>query len=140
MAGILAPSEHTNIASKLIDIRKARKEFKDEWLVNMTMTNFRASTDTTRVIISVFLYHMIATPGLQDRLHKEVDQARRAGLSDPPQFAERQTLPLMEAVLAESHRLHSSLGHHLPQVVPDGGITIEGTYLPAGVCDLIDNN
>jgi len=98
------------------------------------MTNFGAGTDTTGVIISILLYHMVATPGLQERLYKGNFQARLDGLSEPPQFPERQTLPLLEAVLAESHRLHSLLGHHLSRVVIDGGITIEGAYLAAGVC------
>lgn len=130
----MAQSEDTNIANKLIDIQKGRKEFRDDWLVNMTMTGFGAGTDTIGVIISVFLYYAVVTPGLQERLHKEIDEARSNGLvSSSPQFGQKQSLPLLEAVLSESTRLHPSIAHHLPRVVPEGGLTVEGTYLPAGV-------
>jgi cytochrome P450 len=123
------------MAEKLIALHCEKKEFREDWLVNMTMTNFGAGVETTSITMSTALYYIVKTPGIQQRVQKEVDDAKKTGkLSDPPRLGEMQTsLPFLDACISESMRLHPVVGTTLPRVVPEGGVEIENHFLPAGV-------
>lgn len=70
----------------------------------------------------------------QERLHRELDDAKRTGrLTQPiPTLDECLAMPYLQATANEAMRLHTSVGTVLERVVPSGGATFEGFFLPAG--------
>ena len=105
----------------------------------MTMTNFGAGVETTAGTVSVLINNIVRR-GLQERVHREIDAARREGkLSSPPRPGEmKQHLPFLSACLKESMRLFSITGMPLVRTVPETGLELEGYYLPPGVRHLFD--
>lgn len=56
--------------------------------------------------------------------------------SKPVKLRETQSLSYLQAVLKEGMRIHPSVAFILPRYVPQGGCTIAGKILPAGVSQL----
>jgi cytochrome P450 len=107
----------------------------DSWVTSMCMTNYGAGIETTAITIST-LINFIVGQNCQERVHEEIDKARKEGqLSNPPKLREmKEHLPYLTACLNESMRLHPVVGMPLVRTVPDGGCELEGYFLPAGVC------
>jgi len=80
------------------------------------------------------LYRLLKNPEAHARLRAEIDQATEDNkLSKPAQLRETQSLAYLQAVIKEGMRIHPSVAFILPRHVPEGGCTIAGKYLPAGV-------
>lgn len=100
----------------------------------MCISGFNAGVETIGITISTFLSFVISQPGCQERIQKEIDDARAAGaLSTIPKMKEIESLPYLNACLSESKRLHPPFAHPLARVVPKDGVELEGHWLPAGV-------
>ena len=68
--------------------------------------------------------------GYYDQLQKEVDGAFNDP-SGPLDWEILAHLPFLNAVINEALRLASP--YYLPRIVPKGGVTIDGDYIPGGV-------
>lgn len=103
----------------------------------MVRTNVGAGSETIGATVSSVLEAVASRPNVQARVNEEIDLARKEKrLSDPPKLEELENaLPYLQAVMQESARLRPVVGMTLLRVVPDGGVTIGGHYLPAGVCN-----
>ncbi|KAI0480052.1 cytochrome P450 [Xylariaceae sp. FL0804] len=91
-----------------------------------------AGTDTTAVTLTYLTWAVLRRPALQRRLEAEVarlDLDRDGGLGDAELEAR---LPLLNSVIAETLRLYGAAPGSLPRVVPDGGATLGGHFVPAG--------
>lgn len=101
----------------------------------MILTNFGAGVETIGLTVSEVLVRAIETPGVQAKIHAEVDKARSEGrISDSLRLGDLQReLPYLQACLDEAMRLHSAIGVMLPRTVPSGGTTIDGYFIPEGV-------
>ena len=64
-----------------------------------------------------------------ERLRGELDHA---SLSFLPQYRETNSLPYLNAVVKEALRLHAPVGVVLERLVPKGGVTLCGRFLPEG--------
>ena len=100
----------------------------------MCMTNFGAGVETIGITVSTLIAAVVRN-GCQDSIYNEIDTALQEGrLSKTPKLRELQdTLPYLNACIQESMRLHAVVGMPLVRVVPDGGVELEGKFLPAGV-------
>lgn len=130
------PQEYPNdIAGKLFQLQAEKGVLKDIWVRNMVMTNFGAGVETTAILISTLINQIASHPECQGRVHAELDKARKEGrLEIIPRLRDmREQLPYLNACLMESMRLHPIVGMPLVRVVPEGGIELEGKWLPAGV-------
>lgn len=128
------PQYPTTIADRLLQIQAEKPALKDSWIKDMCIGNFNAGVETIGITISTFLNYVMSHPGCQERIQKEIDDARIAGTLSPiPKLKEIESLPYLSACLSESRRLHPPLAHALPRIVPKGGIELEGYWLPAGV-------
>lgn len=79
------------------------------------------------------LYHLMASPVSYEKLTAEIDAAIIGGtLSMPVAYAEAIKLPCLKACIDEGMRLHPSVGLTMPRLVPAGGTTISGIYVPQG--------
>ena len=64
----------------------------------------------------------------------ELDRAANNDqLDEPPKFTQLQKLLYLQACIKEAMRLHPSLGTQHTRLVPTGGVTIDGRYLPEKV-------
>ncbi|KAK5946461.1 hypothetical protein PMZ80_000604 [Knufia obscura] len=95
--------------------------------------NIFAGSDTTAISLRSMFYYLINDPNCMRRLVEEVDEMNRAGkLSKIVTFAESSDMPYLQACLKEAMRMHPAVGLLLERIVPEGGVTIDGHYIPAG--------
>ncbi|KAJ2829166.1 hypothetical protein GGI24_002206 [Coemansia furcata] len=107
--------------------------------VQMTPTQITAEnisllvggTDTTSLTMSWTLHYLMLYPDVYRRATEEVRTAfpRHYTIN----YAEGKThLPYIDACINEALRIRAASGVPLPRVVPEGGATFQGHYLPAG--------
>jgi cytochrome P450 len=77
---------------------------------------------------------LVATaPQVYRKLQQEIDDGISNGkISSPITNAEGKALPYLQAVIYEGMRYHPPLFTLLPKVVPPGGDTLEGKFVPSG--------
>ncbi|KAK4670011.1 uncharacterized protein QC763_207920 [Podospora pseudopauciseta] len=102
-----------------------------EEIVAITTTNVIAGSDTTAVSLSSVIYHLHKYPAAKARLIEEIDSVA-AKLDGIITYAEAIKLPYLTAVINEAMRIHPATGFILERIVPKGGVTLHGVYLPAG--------
>jgi cytochrome P450 len=79
------------------------------------------------------LYFILQNPSVYQRLQKEIDDYYvSANLQQPISFQQTQELPYLKSVIAEATRLYPSIVYQLLRHVPDGGMEVNGHFLPAG--------
>ncbi|EAT86510.2 hypothetical protein SNOG_06679 [Parastagonospora nodorum SN15] len=95
-----------------------------------TFSNVIAGSDSVGTCMRTMLYHLLAYPNTFDRLYKELLAAKT---SRPfPSYSEVRELPYLEACVQEAIRVHPPFALPLERVVPDGGMTVLGYFLPGG--------
>lgn len=92
-----------------------------------------AGSGTTSVALRAVLYYLCRNPSAYTKLRNEILKAEEGSeISKPITYAEASKLEYLSAVINETLRIHPSTGFILERIVPDGGATISGTYLPQG--------
>jgi benzoate 4-monooxygenase len=95
------------------------------------LTQLIAGSDTTSNTSCAILFWVCKTPGVLQRLQKELDMAIPSGV-DVPTFEMVKELPYMQNVINETLRIHSTSSLGLPRLVPPGpGVEILGRHFPA---------
>jgi cytochrome P450 len=95
-----------------------------------TFSNVIAGSDSVGTCMRTLLFHLLAYPATFDKLLAEL---QAADLSRPfPAYSEVRDLPYLEACVQEAIRVHPPFALPLERVVPAGGITVLGHYLPGG--------
>ncbi|KAJ0268841.1 hypothetical protein Brms1b_012536 [Colletotrichum noveboracense] len=108
-------------------------EFTQWHLLNGCMSNMVAGSDTTGISISAILYNLLKSPDTMAKLRGELAEfTSRGELSQSPTFKESQKMPYLQAVIKEALRVHPAVGLPLERIVPEGGVTIDGRFFPAG--------
>lgn len=105
------------------------EEVKTECFVLMV-----AASDTTAAFFCGFVRYVSETPGVYQKLVKEISEFEAAGkLSSPvATFAEIQEMPYFLACYNETLRVQPSTPMIIPRYVSEGGIEINGQHVPAG--------
>jgi cytochrome P450 len=128
-----------DVLDKLLELQLIRPALKnkDHWIQGMALTNFGAGVETTAITIGFLIDNIISHPGCEQKVHAEIDQAHGEGRlpsGNVPKVRDVQDhLPYLNACIKESMRLHCVVGMPVPRAVPEGGITLEGHRIPAGV-------
>jgi cytochrome P450 len=105
----------------------------DDQILGIIMSTIGAGADTTAGTLAYTLYLLGKNPTAAAALQTELDNAVRDGsMSKPPKWSQVNRLPYLEAVLKESMRIFPIASWGLDRVVPPGGATISGTYVPGG--------
>lgn len=101
----------------------------------MAMTqNVAAGSDTTSIALTSAIFHIISNRDIYLKLKEEIRTAEERGkVDDPITFDQAQALPYLGMVIKEAMRIHPSTGLPLWRVVPEPGMTISGSFFPAGV-------
>jgi cytochrome P450 len=126
---------HPDILQSLIDSQDpetGEKLTNDQIAVECMILLF-AGMDTTANTLTWTLYEILRNPDVYELIEKEV-------LEEFPNFNEpipvekaKSSLKYLDAALLESMRMYPVAPGGLPRVVPEGGVTIDGHYLPANV-------
>lgn len=106
-----------------------------EELTAEALTQLIAGSDTTSNSSCALLYHVVRTPGVLDKLRKELNAAAPDTEQVVPDFEAIRNLPYLEAVINETLRHHSTSGIGLPRQIPldaKKGLEIRGRYFPPG--------
>lgn len=76
-------------------------------------------------------YYLLKNPSILSQLQKEV----RSSFTQYEDITAATTVPLkyLKAVIHEAMRVYPPLPFALPRVVPQGGCTVDGHFLPGGV-------
>jgi benzoate 4-monooxygenase len=104
-----------------------------EELTAEALTQLIAGSDTTSNSSCALLYHVARTPGVQERLQRELDEAVPDSFDVPP-YDLVKNLPYLEQVINETLRHHSTSGIGLPREIPASspGVTILGRHYGPG--------
>lgn len=86
-----------------------------------------AGSGTTANTMTFLSYAVLSRPLLQESLEEEVSKLE-PGFTD----ADLEQLPLLNAVINETLRLYCAVPGSLPRVVPQGGATLGGYFVPEG--------
>jgi len=126
-------SDHQDILAKLKAMQKEKPvEMNETAVASMASSNIFAGSDTTAISTRAIIYYLLKNTQCKAKLIEEIDSRRRQGkLSNPVRLAEAEQMPYLQAVMYEALRLHPAVGMSLPRVVPEGGATVAGQYLPA---------
>ncbi|ORX65799.1 cytochrome P450, partial [Linderina pennispora] len=91
-----------------------------------------AAINTTTHTMTWTLHYLMLYP---ECYRKAVDEVRSVFAPDHLiGYSEgRSQLPYVEACIYESMRIHAATGIFLPRVVPPGGVTFQGHFIPAGL-------
>jgi benzoate 4-monooxygenase len=105
-----------------------------EELTAEALTQLIAGSDTTSNTSCALLYHVARTPGVLQKMQKELDAAIPSDEVAVPEYEAIRNLPYLEAVINETLRHHSTSGIGLPRQVPheSQGVEIRGHYYPPG--------
>lgn len=90
-----------------------------------------AGTHTTSHTMSMGTYYLLSNPSKLQKLREELRTVPKNGDGLYEYKAVRQ-LPYLNACIKEALRMSSPVPGILPRLVPEGGMTWKGYYLPAG--------
>lgn len=88
-------------------------------------------SETTATLLSGVTYLLLTNPEALKKATAEVREAFKS--EDEIDFASVSTLPYLLACLDEALRMYPPVPTGLPRVVPKGGATIAGSYVPEEV-------
>lgn len=100
-------------------------------IVGMLMSTISGAGDTTASTLTGILFYLMKNPKDMETLRSELDSHNILGKT-VPESSEVSKLPFLNAVIKESMRCFSSATWPIERVVPAGGVTIEGTFIPEG--------
>jgi cytochrome P450 len=101
-----------------------------EWDINLMIIIFAAS-ETLSSALTATVRELVQHPGALYRAAQEIRSAFAA--ESDITIATTGNLPYLNAVINESFRLAPPSGIGTPRVVPTGGATVCGSYVPGGV-------
>ncbi|KAF9884372.1 hypothetical protein FE257_001828 [Aspergillus nanangensis] len=123
--------------TRFIEARQKDPDFMTtDRILALTTANMFAGSDTTAITLRAVFDNLLRKPSFLRRLLQELEEQdnrgnlkRGNGLVD---WTEVRDLPYLSAVIKEALRFHPAAGLPLERIVPSGGTTVKGTYIPAG--------
>lgn len=93
-----------------------------------------AGSETTASVIRVTILHIISAPMVYNHLKQEIKEALNDGrvTHQPIRIEEAKRLPYLQAVIYEGLRMRAPAPGLYAKVVPTGGDTICGKFVPEG--------
>ncbi|EXJ82168.1 hypothetical protein A1O1_08237 [Capronia coronata CBS 617.96] len=127
-------SEQKDLMQKFLEGQAKHPDLvSNDEILGIIMSTIGAGADTTAGTLTYTIYLLCQNPEAMKKLQEELHQALETGtMSYPPKWMEVNRLPYLEAVLKESMRIMPIAAWGLDRVVPKGGTTICGQYIPGG--------
>lgn len=99
-------------------------------VISLLMSMIAAGSDTVAITSTAAMYYLMKNPKVSTKLQEELEAGN---LSTPiPAYSQISKLPYLHAVIKESMRLFPNLTHPLERLVPSGGVSMAGIFLPQG--------
>lgn len=123
-----------DILGKLLAVQRGKPQMDDTNIAFMMTSNVTAGSDTTSFALSSVFHYLLRNPDKLRSLMSELEDKRARGELSPIVTARQaESCVYLQAVIYEALRLRPSVGLTLDRVVPTGGMTIDGQYIPEGV-------
>jgi cytochrome P450 len=90
-----------------------------------------ANSQLSTIAMTTATYLLLQYPQTLQHLAAEIRNSSFADISQI-KVASTQSLPYLNAVISETLRLHHPTPGSLPRIVPDEGISIDGSFVPGG--------
>jgi cytochrome P450 len=128
-----------DIFQSLVDAKdtETNSTFTDEEIIEEASTLILAGMETTALTLIWTFYLLGKNPRVYDKLVDELVTAF-PDINSDINYEMCKDLPYLKSVIQESLRLKSPAGFVLLRVVPEGGATICGYFLPEGVSLIIN--
>ncbi|CBX99323.1 similar to cytochrome P450 monooxygenase [Plenodomus lingam JN3] len=126
-------SDRADFLTKIIEAREAASisdsqiaAHSSDFVYNQSI----AGSETTATTLSCMAYYLLKNPSILSQLQNEV----RSSFTRYEDITAATTIPLkyLKAVINEAMRVYPPLPFALPRVVPQGGCTVDGHFLPGG--------
>ncbi|RYP30764.1 hypothetical protein DL766_004712 [Monosporascus sp. MC13-8B] len=92
-----------------------------------------AGAESTPVLMAGMMWWVLTTPHAHAKLRDEIRTVLQK--SSDITVSNMSKLPYLDACIMESLRQHTPFSVAIPRIVPEGGATVDGYFLPAGtVC------
>jgi benzoate 4-monooxygenase len=124
-----------DLLSFLFHAQESQGIIEEREIIAESISFIVGGSDTTSSTITNAIDLISRNVELQERLQCELDEAF-PGYQDEawvPADSTLQNLPLLTATLREVMRFRPTSATGLERIVPEGGKTIAGVYIPAGV-------
>lgn len=96
-------------------------------------SNIVAGADTTSILASACMYHLLKNPSSLAKLKAEIDVAAAKGrLSRYVTWKEAKELSYLDACIKEATRMHPPFALPFERVVPKDGLVVDGYFIPPG--------
>jgi cytochrome P450 len=119
--------------SRFMAARKKDPSIPEWAILAWTQSNIQAGSDTTAIFLRTLFYNLLKHPETLQKLRTELEDAKSKGeLSEIVTWKESRELPYLAACINEAGRIHPPFGLHLERLVPKGGATVCGKFLPEG--------
>ncbi|GAB7339113.1 hypothetical protein MBLNU457_5787t1 [Dothideomycetes sp. NU457] len=121
-------SQSTNIfASIVAEAEKGETTLIDADIQSEAGNFMIAGSDTTSNTLTYLIWAVVSRPDVRQVLEQEA-----ATVEEPLTDAKLEHLPILNAVIDETLRLYGAAPATLPRVVPKGGATLAGYFMPEG--------
>jgi cytochrome P450 len=127
-------SGRRDLLGKLLTIQSENAlEIEATTIQSMANVNIFQGGEKIAVSLRTVFCQLLQKPECLQKLLAEIDSKWQTGyLSDPVRMEEAGKMPYLQAVLFEALRLRPAVGMGLPRIVPEGGVRIDGIWIPSG--------
>ncbi|PSR97613.1 cytochrome protein [Coniella lustricola] len=121
------PDQPINTLFKKVFKGEQQEELTLRELIDSAQVYIIAGSDTTALALTYLVWQVCCSPEIRDRLVQELQQ-----VPDEYHDDDLQHLAYLQQVIEETLRVYSPAPSALPRIVPQGGSTLAGQYLPGG--------
>ncbi|PVH76546.1 cytochrome P450 [Cadophora sp. DSE1049] len=109
-----------------------KEGFEHPDILRLLTLDSGAGADTTSIGMRSCIEYVCSRPDVYRKLQEEVDNFYTTNNSDTPiTYLQTQQLPYLNAVVKEALRLRPSIIGQLLRHTPEGGLVIDGKFIPA---------
>jgi cytochrome P450 len=141
---VLAPGDEPTVYGRLFTNAESTRNKEDpssrlqqrKAIASEMLDQIGAGHETSAVILTYLTHELSLNPELQRRLRSEYVSAHTShsdpSSMTPPDPKALDTLPLLQAILQETLRIHASIPGKQPRVVPSKGAELCEYFVPGG--------
>ncbi|KAG0134528.1 cytochrome P450 [Tuber indicum] len=134
---LLEKSSHPTVYQRFLDPDVKGGIPKASALADEAQNLFFAGSDTVGTALAFGTYHILTTPGLQEKLFAEICQVWPV-LEEEPTYDQLENSAYLTAIIKESLRISHGVVTPLTRVVPASGMTIQDQPIPGGTVVSMD--
>ncbi|KAG0633711.1 cytochrome P450 [Tuber brumale] len=135
---LLEKSSHPTVYQRFLDPDVKGGIPSASTLIDEAQNLFFAGSDTVGTALSFGTYHILTTPGLQEKLFAEICQVWPV-LEKEPTYDQLEKSAYLTAIIKESLRISHGIVTPLTRVVPTPGMTIQDQPIPGGTVVSMDS-